>query len=159
MMTLEQELETLRAKQDESTPASLKEMNELAAEIAYLRDEEKRRSEAKAEISTRLEAKEQRVIELLIENNLTSYRAPAGTLTAKFRFSARLPQGPEKVKFFEFLKSIGRFEEMATIHSNTFNSYVKEQYDLAREAHQEEPKIPGVTEVKTSPTLSFTRTR
>lgn len=164
-MTLEQELNELRAAQTEvgapeqAASPSLSEMNKLAEEIAKLRDEETIAATAKKNISAKLEAKEKRVVELLMENSINSYKAPDGLLSLSFRMSAKLPVGPAKTEFYDYLKAQGRFEEMATVHSATFNAFVKEQYELAQEQGKDEPSIPGVTEVKTSPTLSFRRTR
>lgn len=145
--------------QETSPNTSLSEMNTLAHQIADLRDEEKAAAEIKAEISQKLEAKEQRVLEILMENSLTNYKAPDGTMSLSFRLSARLPHGEERVKFYEHLKAQGKFDELISVSSPTFNAYVKEQFELAQEQGLGEPEIPGVTEVKTLPRLSFRRTR
>lgn len=163
MTTSQEELDVLRAKVTAAPPKeaspSLLEMNQLASDIAQLRDDEKAAAEAKSAISARLEAKETRVIELLLENGINSYKAPDGTLSLSFRTSAKLPVGEAKTAFFDYLRSIARFDELVSISSATYVAFVKEQYELAKEAGRDEPKIPGVTEVKISPNLSFRRTR
>lgn len=163
-MTTIQELEELRSKMVaptvEATPTtSLREMNELAEKIADLRDRKKDAEEIVSALSSELEFAQKRVIDLMIENELTSYKAPAGVMSVTHHFTAKLPQGDEKVKCFDYLKSIGRFEEMASIHSQTFNSWVKEQYDLAKERGEGEPTLPGVSDVKTMLRISFRRTK
>lgn len=163
-MTTEQELEALRAQYaptEEETGAapSLTEMNDLAEHIAELRDKKKDLEEHLSETSAKLEALQKRVIDVLMENGLTSYKAPAGTMSVTHHFSAKLPQGEEKAKCYEYLKSIGRFEDMASIHSATFNSWVKEQYELAKERGEDEPKLPGVTDVSTLLRISFRRSK
>lgn len=145
----------------ETSQTSLAEMNVLAQEIARLRDREKAAAEIKSEISQALEAKENRVLEILMENSLTNYKAPDGTMSLSFRLSAKLPQGEERTKFYEYLKASGKFDDMVSVNSNTFNSYIKEQYELAQEQGESEPKIPGVSteDIKTLPRLSFRRSR
>lgn len=162
MTAIEQELNDLRsdlAAQAAAPETSLAEMNQLAVEIAQLRDAETAAAKAKSDISAELEAKENRVMELLIENNLNSYKAPEGTLSLSFRFSAKLPVGPAKEAFFAYLRSQGRFDELVSVSSATYTAFVKEAYELAREQGKDEPTIPGVTDVKTSPRLSFRRAR
>ena len=138
---------------------SLTEMNDLAAEIASLRSEEKQAADVKSEISKRLEEKEQRVMDLLLEHGLSSYKAPDGTMSLSQRFSAKLPQGEDRLAFFAYLKELGKFDELVGIASTTYTSYVKEQYELAQERGEGEPVIPGVTEVKLVPRLSFRQSR
>ena len=138
---------------------TLEQMNKIAARIAELRDKEKAAADAKALITSELKVLENQVLDILADNELKSFKSPDGTLSLEFRFSARLPKGDDKIKFFEHLKAIGRFEELASVNSKTFNSWVQEQYELAQESGEGEPAIPGVSEVKTLPRLSFRRTR
>lgn len=162
MAVTEKELDALRAGLTTAEPAdasSLPEMNALAEEIANLRDREKELSDAKKKITEALDLKENRVTEILLENNLTSYKAPAGTMYLAFKTSVRQPQGDERVKFYDWLKKEGRFEEMVSVNSMTLNSFYKEQLELAKETGKSEFAIPGLTEIKVTPTLNFRRTR
>lgn len=161
-MTLEQELEAMKAQinaTEAMTTATLGDMNELAVRLASLRDAKKELEDRVSELSSELESLQKRLIELMTENELTTYKAPCGTISVTHHFTARLPQGEEKTKLFEYLKSVGRFEEMASIHSQTFNSWVKEQYELAKERGEDEPQLPGVTDVKTLLRISFRRAK
>jgi len=142
-----------------TTETSLAEMNTLAEEIATLRDEEKAASDAKHEITARLEAKEDKMLESLMANDIRSYKAPAGTVSIGFRTSAKLPQGDDRKAFYDHLKAIGKFDIMISVSSQVYNAYVKEQFDLAKERGEGEPTIPGVSEVKMTPRLSFRKTR
>lgn len=138
---------------------SLAEMNKLAEEISELRDKEKELSDLKKDVTMKLEAKEQRVTELLLENGITSYKAPAGAMGLSFRTSVRQPQGEEQAKFYAYLKSRGEFDTMISVNSMKLNAYFKEQLELAKERGDSDFQIPGLTEVKINPTLSFRRTR
>lgn len=167
-MTTEQELNALRsqlATPTEESP-SLAEMNRLAEEIAELRDEEKRLSDLKKEVTEKLEGKESRVSELLIENELKSYKAPAATMTLTFRTSTRQPQGAQVQAWLKHLcDKFGSLQGaveagMLTTNSMKLNSYVREQMDLAQEAGEVLNLTQwGLEEPKVNPTLSFRRSR
>lgn len=154
----ESELDELRASLPKDSP-SIGEMNDLAAEIAELRDKEKEMSDAKKLVTEKLEVKENRVTELMMENNLTSYKAPSGLLSVGFRTSVRQPQGDDQTKFYTYLKEKGLFDTMISVNSMKLNSFYKEEFELAKERGQDDFAIPGLTEVKLNPTLSFRRTR
>lgn len=163
----EQELEALRKKlapqaveeMGQNATPSLAEMNTLAERIATARDQKAVAEEALSKVTGELESLQKRTIDILVENQLTSYKAPAGLISVTHHFTAKLPQGEDRVKCFDYLKSIGRWDDMASIHSQTFNSWVKEQYDLAKERGEGEPQLPGVKEVSTLLRISFRRAK
>lgn len=158
MTELEQELEALRAE-GEAAP-TVKEMNDLAEEIARLRSEEDEASDKKKAITAKLEAAENKMVELLITNNLKNYRAPAGLASLSFRTSVKTPKTPEqKTLFFEYLRKTGRYDDMVSVNSQTLNSFYKEQLELAKERGEDDVQIPGITEITVNPNLSFKRPR
>lgn len=163
MTALEMELEALRKGQtpeDTTASPSVKEMNELLERIAELRDRETEAADVKKKITAELEATETRLVEQLLENNLTSYRCPAGLASLSFRTSVKTPKTPEQKKaFFDYLKSIGRYDELVSVNSQSLNSFYKEQLELAKEEGKEDVEIPGLTEVSINPNLSFRRSR
>jgi hypothetical protein len=159
-----QELDALRSKMAEE-PAetsseiqkALLEVNALADTLAAARDVKKEIEGKLSNACAEVERLNQLIIDLLMASNLKSYDAPAGKLSVVGRFTAKLPVGPEKVALFDYLKSIGRFDDMASIHSATFTSWVQEQYALAEERGEGEPTLPGVSDVKTRMGISFRR--
>lgn len=160
MTILEQNLKDLRASLGEpqaEKEATLTDVNDLVEKLGVLRDKKAAMEDTLAPVTTEIESTNKQILDILMENNLTSYKAPAGLISVSHIFTAKLPQGEDKITCFNHLKEIGRFDDMASIHSATFNAWVKEQYDLAQEAGREEPKIPGVTDVKTNLRLSFRR--
>lgn len=159
---IEKELDELRTSStDEQTVSTttLSELNELAMLIAVLRDDEKRAKDAAKDITAQLEAKENRMVEILLENGMQNYRAPAGLCSLSFRTSVRQPQGDARNQFYEWLKKENRFEDMISVNSQTLNSYYKEQFELAKERGDSDFSIPGLTEVKINPSLSFKRNK
>lgn len=156
---IEKELNELRESGTEQTVAAptLDSMNKLAEEIAELRDKEKAAKDVAKGITAELEARENKMVELLLENGMHNYRAPAGLCYLAFKTSVRQPQGDEQTKFYEFLKKEGLFESMISVNSQKLNSYYKEQFELAKERGQDDFVIPGLTEVKINPSLNFKR--
>jgi hypothetical protein len=159
---------SLTSGDSEVTPtdaSTLGEMNTISEEICALRDEEKRLADLKSEITKRLEAKENRVTEILLENGLNSYKAPTATMSLSFRTSVRQPQGENVILWIESLKKEYESLEgaiqagMLSTNSMKLNSWYKEKIELAKEQGQEDFQIPGLTEVKINPTLSFRRAR
>jgi hypothetical protein len=158
-MTIEAELNALRGvyQPDDGKDATLLDINKLAADLVRMRDAKKEIESALSEANAELDRVEEALIKHLTQNQLTSYQAPAGRISISHRFTAKLPQGEEKQKFYAWLKETKRFESMATIHSATFNSFIKEQYELAQERGEGEPQLPGVTDVKTLLGIRFSR--
>lgn len=148
-----------------SEVVSLEVMNTLAEEISRLREREKELADQKSEVSRELEEKEAKVIELLMSNDLTSYKAPEGLMSISFRTSVRQPQGEQVPIWIQSLvKKFGSLEAaiqagMLTTNSMKLNSFYKEEMELARERGETDFQVAGLTEVKISPTLSFRRSR
>lgn len=135
---------------------SLTEMNALGERMSELKALKARADDEASRVSAELEGIKKQIIDYMLGHDLKSYRSPHGLLTVRSKFTAKLPQGENKIALFQFLKDEGEFERLASIHSATFNSWVQERYDLAKEAGEDEPQLPGVTEVGIFPTLSFT---
>lgn len=137
---------------------NLQEMNELGAKIAHLREEESKAAAFKKGITVELEKAEERATQILAENGLKNYRSPSGLMSLAFLTSAKTPKTPEdKSALFEYLKSIGRYDDMVSVNSQTLNSFYKERLELAKEQGLSDVEIPGVTEVTVLARLSFTR--
>ncbi len=105
-----------------------------------------------------LEALEQKIVGALKEVGKDSYKSEYGTITRVNKFRVNLPQGEDKMKFFEFLKTRGLFEGLATVNSNSLNSFFMEEWENAK---KDDPmaalnfSLPGICEPKSYETLSF----
>lgn len=154
---MEKELDEIRGEGATVSAPTLESMNKLAEQIADLRDKEKAAKDVVKGITADLEAKENSMVELLLENGMHNYRAPAGLCYLAFKTSVRQPQGDEQTKFYDFLKKNGLFETMISVNSQKLNSYYKEQFELAKERGESDFAIPGLTEVKINPSLNFKR--
>lgn len=109
--------------------------------------------------SEELEQIEQQVAASLIEMGKDSYNSEYGTVSRRTEWRYNLPTTPEdKAAFFQFLRERGVFEQMATVNSNTYNSFCKAEQEAAIERDPEAAlnfRIPGVPEPKQRQVLSF----
>ena len=94
----------------------------------------------------------------LTEMGKDSYKSEYGTVSKVVKWRVNLPQGEDKLKFFEFLRERGMFETMATINSNSLNSFYLEQWEIAK---KDDPmaalnfSLPGIGEPKSHDSISF----
>lgn len=133
-------------------PPSAKELNELTDRIFQQRKLVEAAEEALAKVNSQLLQLEQKALAYLEQSDLTVFRGNAGTISVAEKWSYALPQGEDKALFFEYLKSQGIFERLATINHNTYNSYIKEELEKIQAEQGDEAgmhyKLPGVPEPK-----------
>lgn len=133
-------------------------LNQLAEKIKDLRSKESEKAQEKKAITDELESAEGQMLELLTEAGLTSYSSPFGRVGISYRTSVRTPKTQEdKEAFFSYLKEIGQYDLLISINSQSLNSFYKEQLSLAKEQGLDDFIVPGINEVKITPTLSFTQ--
>lgn len=76
-----------------------------------------------------------------------------GTFYKDRRWSVKVPQGDERLKFFDYLKQRDIFESMITVNSQTLNAFVKKEVEVQLEAGVVDFKMPGIEEPKLTTTL------
>lgn len=137
---------------------TVNELNALAEKIAHLRAQEEEAGRAKKVITEELEAAEAQMVMLLTENDMRSYKAPAGNVVLAFRTSVKTPKTPEdREAFFAHLKEQGLYDAMVTVNSATLNAFYKDQLERAKLDGRDDFEIPGLKEVSITPTLQFRR--
>lgn len=123
----------------------------LEQEVKVLRDIEEEydeKSKAKTECGARLDAAELRVKTLLEDLDVEDYTRAMKMLKVKLDIQARakVPKTPEeKEAFFGWLKEKGFYDTYITVNSNSINSLVKTEYELANDP---EFSIPGLQIIK-----------
>jgi hypothetical protein len=125
--------------------------NDVPREFADLNKayfEQKARIEAMKEALTEENKKlmqiEGKLAAVLDELGWKSFRSPHGTVGIKEIWSYRLPKTPEdKSAFFDYLKERGVFENLVSVHSQTFQSFCAAEARAAKEEGRL-PSIPGV---------------
>ena len=141
---------------DQPNHTRVKDLEVQMARVRELRDLEAKAAEAKKEIMSQLEQEESRMLALLTECDLDSFKCKFGMVYKSYRDSIRTPKTPEdKQALFDFLKKLGVFDDMISVNSMTLLSFWKEQMQLARDRGDEEFKVPGINEVTTNEILNF----
>jgi hypothetical protein len=80
-----------------------------------------------------------------------------GTLSVQSMFSVRVPTGDRKAEFFEYLKECGTFEDLATVHSATLNSWYQQELEQAIAEGRDDFRAPGIEEPKIVKRLNMRR--
>jgi hypothetical protein len=83
-----------------------------------------------------------KVASILEAKGMSGYKGPHGSLTWKKELYVNMPEGDEKLEFFDYLKKQGRFEAMATVHANSLNAWYREEME-----NNKDPMfaVPGIS--------------
>lgn len=139
---------------------TVQEIESLVKSLAEKRIEVEEKKRPYTQASEELEQIEQQVAAALVEMGKDSYKSEYGTVSRRTEDRYNLPTTPEdREKFFNFLKEKGVFEQMITINSNTYNSFVKAEKEALEQREGPEAtlhfSLPGVPEAKSRQVLSF----
>lgn len=122
-------------------------------------EQKKKLEEMSAQVTAEgkiLEGLKSKVLAHMQANDLQKQHVSGfGTLSIKTRCSVKVPQGDDKLVFFDALKKDGIFETMATIHSATLNSWYEERMQEALDRGEIEFKYPGIQTPKDVMTIEF----
>ncbi len=94
---------------------------------------------------------EWRLMDLLEDAGLESFKSNYGTFSFRYQESVKMPQELDnKKQLFDYLKQTGDYDQMITVHSQRLNSWYKAQLEewQDRKAEGAEFKIPGLDEPK-----------
>lgn len=139
-----------------TTSVSMQEFTNLCNETWEMYRKVAEESERIKVLSEKLNEMKSKVLAYMEHYELEKQHIPGyGTLSITNRFSVRVPKGDDKLKFFEFLKEKGVFEDMVTVNSQTLNSWYKEQLEEQLNAGNPDWMAPGIGEAKLSKTLAF----
>lgn len=131
-------------------PPTVAEFDSLVNALFDQREKIKKMNEALAVENQALDAMEQKLVLWLDQLKREKYQHPRGTIFMREMWRWNLPEGAEnKEIFYRHLKDRGLFEQMATIHSSTYNAFLKAEWDAAKERGEGfDFKLPGVPEPK-----------
>lgn len=128
------------------------------ARIAELRDFSKEIGNTKKLNDEILDEEERKMLAMLEEANLKSFRSELGLVSASHRKSVATPKTPEdRDAFRKYLESVGMFETMWSVNSQTLNSYYKTEFEKAVEKGEEDFSLPGISGETITPILMFKR--
>lgn len=134
-------------------------LEDLAEQIAVLREEIAVDKAALSEKNELLEETEQNFLNHLKELGKTSYKSNFGTISKVEKWRVNLPDSPEaKEELQAYLIEKG-LKSMLTVNSNTLNSYYMQEWEIVKESGDPEAamnfSIPGLKEPKLYETISF----
>lgn len=108
------------------------------------------------EESAKLEELKRQVLAAFEKNGMEKFACGAGTVYAVDRFSVQTPKTIEQKKLlFNYLREKGIFLEMASVNSQTLNSFYKAEMDNAVKAGNVDFKVPGIGEPAHTRTLNM----
>lgn len=146
--------------QECSPITTVKGLEELAQKIKEKRAEKEEKAKILSAVNEELDQLEQLAVRTLKELGKSSYGAEAGTITKVVKWRVNLPNTEEaKTAFFSYLKERGLFEKLATVNSNTLNSFFMEEWEAAKDPNDPmaalDFRLPGISEPSSYETLSF----
>lgn len=106
-----------------------------------------------------LEELEQKILQTLNDNNLTSFKSSHGTVVKSLRYSVQTPKShDQKKEFFKWLNGkygADVYWDYVTVNSAKLNAFYKGEMENAKEAGDFDFKIPGLSEPEAQPILSL----
>lgn len=132
----------------ELSQVTVAEFEQLCADLVTQKEAVERAKEALAAENAKKGNIELKIMQYLQAMDRKNYKSKLGTVTVVREVSYALPKSDsDRESFFDYLKKQGDFERMITVHSKTFNSYVKEKFETAKnEGRALDFRIPGVGE-------------
>lgn len=142
-------------KEIDMDTASAEEVENMVLTCFKMRSTVKEQEKQTKDLKKTLTELQIKVSDYLKKFNKKTHVCEAGKFTISFRESAKLPQGENKLKFFEFLKERGVFEDSVHMNSKSFGKQCEEWREEYRET---DPtwEVPGVTETITTSRVTMT---
>lgn len=140
--------------QEPRTKPTLAEVANLASSIFLQKNTLDAAKNIVKNAQEKLDDLENKMIYMLKDAGLESFKSSMGTCTISNRTSVRIPQTVEdKLKLFEYLKQKNIFNELVGVNAQTLNSFYKSELEKAIERGDDEWKLPGVGEPVITETL------
>jgi hypothetical protein len=78
-------------------------------------------------INKELETVKMDVTKILESKGMDGYKGPNGSISWKKELYVNMPDGEDKLEFFNYLKSKGAFEALASVHAARLNAWYREE--------------------------------
>lgn len=143
---------------EETAPndVTLSSLNELIDQLKSKRDEKDALKKQSAAMEEEIKAMEMKLIEYLKDNGMTSFKGKSGMIIISKRRSVSQPETPEdKAKFFDYLKSLGLFEQMVSVNAQTLSSWAVSEIESKKKDGIFGWTPPGLKEPNEYDTLSL----
>lgn len=111
------------------TQITLKALDDLAKQMDDLLIAKSTSENVTKAINKQISAMSSDILKHLEENDRDEYATPFGKLKIKNDFQITGPKGEQKVAFVAYLKEIGTFDAVASVHATTVKTMAKEKYE------------------------------
>lgn len=127
---------------------TLKELDQLITEISELDGQAEGMKIALKNVNEQIADKERKVMAMLEQADLKSFKGSRGTMTIVSRWGVKMPKDPDvKEALKKYCEDRGIWDNMWTINHQTLNSMFKQAMDEATAAG-EMIDIPGLNPVE-----------
>ena len=108
---------------------------------------------------TELETKKKKLLAMMEEAEVTSYRTESGQVVRKKIFGIKTPKGEDLQTFFSYLreKRPNDYLALATVNSQSLNSWYKQELEAVKEKGGMDVEIPGLGEPTITEQISITK--
>lgn len=127
---------------------TVEELDALVKHLFSLRTKADEQEEVVKAINKEITETESKIVSYMKELDRDKYSAPEGTISVRQQWRWTLPKTPEdREAFFNQLKERGIFDSMITVNSQTYNSFLKAEFEAAQAKGEALGfKFPGVPE-------------
>ena len=126
------------------------DLDKLVTEIFEEKEKAEILDEQLTEMNKAISRKEQKIIAVLKDLGLATFKGASGAVTPVERVAYKVPDGDGRDDFFGYLKEKEIFDGMITVNYMTLNSWAKKEYEAAKERGDIFFSIPGLG----APTIS-----
>lgn len=127
-----------------SNDITVNELKEMCAKVVEKRKITDEANDVYKAHKEELDQLEDLLLMVMEKLDLKTFKSDERMFIRTEKESLTIPQGDEKIAFFDYLKSVGHFEALATVNSATLNSWYKEENKAAKERGEPYAAIPGL---------------
>lgn len=136
-----------------SEKVTVEDLNRLVEELQKQRLEKEKQEDILKAINKCVDALENKCAAYLKELDQDSFKTPYGTIYRIQRWRVPTPKSDtDKKAFFDYLQEKGMFYTLASVNSNSLNSFYKNEVEAAKE-RGEFLEIPGLEPPQLTETL------
>lgn len=119
-------------------------LQEMCAEVLEKREAVEAAEDIFKALDKECTALEEKLIATMTELGIKSFKEADKNFIVKETFQLATPKGEDKEIFFNYLKSIGHFDALATVHSRTLASWYNQENEAAIARGEPGAFIPGL---------------
>lgn len=119
-------------------------LQEMCAAVLAKREQVEEAEDIFKSLDKECSVLEEKLISTMTELGLKSFKESDKNFIVKETFQLATPKGEDKEVFFNYLKEIGHFDALATVHSRTLASWYNQENEAAIARGEPGAFIPGL---------------